>query len=108
MVNIVRNQPRGEVKPELFIEPSETRLYEVYQKVRGNIEKRIEDGTGKSLKDYLEILEEMKTLKEPVDTYFDDVLVMTDENELRINRLSTLWAIRDLFFKVADFSKIST
>jgi glycyl-tRNA synthetase beta chain len=50
----------------------------------------------------------MKTLKEPVDKFFDHVLVMDENAELRQNRLSMLWEIRELFFKIADFSKLST
>jgi glycyl-tRNA synthetase beta chain len=48
----------------------------------------------------------MKSLKEPIDKYFDDVLVMAEDENIRLNRLSMLWEIRDLFFKIADFSKM--
>jgi len=33
---------------------------------------------------------------------------MDKDEEIRRNRISMLWGIRDLFFKLADFSKINT
>jgi glycyl-tRNA synthetase beta chain len=61
-----------------------------------------------SERNYPEALSIMRTLKEPVDKFFEHVLVMDENAELRKNRLSMLWEIRDLFFRIADFSKLST
>jgi glycyl-tRNA synthetase beta chain len=44
----------------------------------------------------------------PVDQFFDGVMVMTEDMELRRNRLALLQAIADLFNHIADFSKIAT
>ena len=43
-----------------------------------------------------------------VDGFFDDVMVMTDDQNLRRNRLALLGKISELFGTIADFSKIST
>ena len=102
VVNIVKGQPRGEVDHELLVEPTEKLLYQAYSEVKQDIEISISE------RDYIKALMHMKSLKEPVDKYFNDVLVMAEDENLRLNRLSTLWEIRGLFFKVADFSKIST
>jgi len=59
-------------------------------------------------KNYRASLLKMKELKTPIDNFFDNVLVMDNNVEIRNNRLSILWNIRNLFFKIADFSKIST
>ena len=48
----------------------------------------------------------MVALRPDVDRFFDDILVMADEPELRAARLGILGAIRDLFGKVADFTRI--
>lgn len=50
----------------------------------------------------------MKNLKEPVDRFFDNVMVMDKNEDLKRNRLSMLGEIRELFFTIADFSKLST
>ncbi len=39
-----------------------------------------------------------------IDRYFDDVLVMTDDEALRLNRVATLAQMRELFLNVADVS----
>jgi glycyl-tRNA synthetase beta chain len=46
------------------------------------------------------------TLRASVDRFFDDVMVMTDDPDLRGNRLALLKAIAALFDRMADFSKI--
>jgi len=43
-------------------------------------------------------------LQPKVDAYFEDVMVMTDNKGVRINRLATLQNLRLLFLEVADFS----
>ncbi len=45
----------------------------------------------------------MRSSKEAVDKYFTDVLVMDKSIDIRLNRLSMLWEVRDLFCKIADF-----
>jgi glycyl-tRNA synthetase beta chain len=61
-----------------------------------------------SERNYIDAILKMRSLKEPIDKYFDEVLVMDKDEEIRRNRISMLWEIRDLFFKLADFSKINT
>jgi len=45
-------------------------------------------------------------MKEPVDQFFDEVMVMTDDAALQKNRLNLLTAISGLFLRVGDFSKM--
>ena len=53
---------------------------------------------------YQEALVELAELREPVDTFFEKVMVMVDDKDLRINRLSMLAKLRELFLQVADIS----
>jgi glycyl-tRNA synthetase beta chain len=46
----------------------------------------------------------LAALKAPVDSFFDQVMVMTDDPELRRNRLSLLTQLEALFLSVADLS----
>ena len=49
-------------------------------------------------------LERLAVLQAPVDRFFDEVLVMADDEALRMNRLALLRDLRKLFLEVADFS----
>lgn len=49
-------------------------------------------------------LKQLASLQAPVDQFFDDVMVMSDDGTVRKNRLVLLQALRALFLKVADFS----
>ncbi|HXH54959.1 MAG TPA: hypothetical protein VNK03_04360, partial [Gammaproteobacteria bacterium] len=53
---------------------------------------------------YTEALKILAILREPVDQFFTDVMVMTDDLTLRNNRLRLLHRLRVLFLEVADIS----
>ena len=55
---------------------------------------------------YALMLTELASLREPVDRFFDDVLVMAEDDAGRGNRLALLSRLRQLFLHTADFSKI--
>lgn len=52
--------------------------------------------------DYAAILQALAGLREPVDTFFDDVMVMVDDRQVRNNRLALLNQLSGLFLQVAD------
>jgi len=51
-------------------------------------------------------LEELAKLREPVDTFFDEVMVMTEDEAVRNNRLALLSQLRQLFLRLADVSRL--
>ena len=53
---------------------------------------------------YQEALSELAALREPVDQFFESVMVNVDDKEVRINRLTLLSELRELFLQVADIS----
>ncbi|QTF06561.1 glycine--tRNA ligase subunit beta [Brenneria izadpanahii] len=53
---------------------------------------------------YQDALVELAALREPVDAFFDQVMVMADDAAVRVNRLTLLNELRNLFLKVADIS----
>ncbi|QHM73288.1 glycine--tRNA ligase subunit beta [Mixta intestinalis] len=53
---------------------------------------------------YQDALIELAQLRETVDNFFDKVMVNADDREVRINRLTLLAKLRDLFLQVADIS----
>ncbi|MEM1175560.1 MAG: glycine--tRNA ligase subunit beta [Pseudomonadota bacterium] len=56
---------------------------------------------------YTESLKSLAALKEPVDRFFDDVMVMADDDGVRANRIALLSELRRLFLGVADLSRLS-
>ncbi|PID48424.1 MAG: glycine--tRNA ligase subunit beta [Proteobacteria bacterium] len=53
---------------------------------------------------YEQALQSLASLREPVDRFFDEVMVMTEDKALKNNRLALLNQLRDLFLRVADLS----
>ena len=53
---------------------------------------------------YERYLESLATLREPVDRFFDEVMVMSEDAGLRTNRLALLAHLHELFGRVADIS----
>ncbi|KAE8176100.1 glycine--tRNA ligase subunit beta [Photobacterium carnosum] len=54
--------------------------------------------------DYQQALTELASLREPVDAFFDNVMVMADDEQLKVNRLTLLNLLRNQFLQVADIS----
>jgi len=67
---------------------------------------RIEEDRKK--KDYVSALHMLATLREPVDAFFDKVMVMVDDEQVRANRLALLQTLLKEFSTIADFSEIVT
>ncbi len=109
VVNILRKSGKperqerlGEVKENLFEHDSESALLNAYQKV----EKRVTDAMNRGL--FEKALLDIATLRGPVDDFFDGVMVLADDKNLRRNRMALLGQIAALFGNFADFSKLPT
>ena len=57
--------------------------------------------------DYMKALSELAELKDPIDAFFDKVMVMVNDKKRRENRLALLTSLRQLFIKIADISLLS-
>ena len=67
---------------------------------------KVEEHRGK--KEYVEALRLLSTAREPVDRFFDKVMVMVEDVRLRANRLALLQTLLREFSTIADFSEIVT
>ncbi len=86
----------------LLVEPSEKRLAEQIIGLTPTIEPLLAEGL------YSEALQKLAALREPVDQFFDNVMVMCDDDSLRQNRLALLSSLSALFLNVADISKLQS
>ncbi len=89
-----------EVRESLLREPAEKDLYEKY---RATVEQLAVDLAENNLES---VLSSLSGLKKEVDFFFDEVLVMAKEEELRSNRLALLAQLQNLYLNLADLSRI--
>jgi len=101
VANLAKSSPGGEVNPSWFEMEAEWNLYRSYLEARERLELEL---PGRRYGACLALLQE---LREPVDCFFDQVLVMTEQQRQRENRLNLLAAVQDLFNRVADFSLLA-
>ncbi len=91
----------AELNAELLGDDAELRLYESLK----NAERQVQPLLDKRA--YTEALTELSSLRQSVDTFFDDVMVMTDDKSVRNNRLALLAELRGLFLNIADVSRLT-
>ena len=96
-INITKAFAGGEVDASLFEEDAERELWASYQNV-------LAESEGQPLAKLFDLIAEK--LREPIDRYFDDVLVMAEDKALRRNRLAMCWQLSQLFRRIADFSLV--
>ena len=99
--NIIKEGTDAPIDPALFEDVAESALYEAFSAVKSSVETRVAAGS------WLDALTEIATLRGTVDTFFDRVMVMAEDQRVRNNRLALLTAIARMFGKIADFSKIA-
>ena len=101
VVNLAGEAPEGvALQEELFLEQEEHDLYETFSRIRDEGEKLLSQG------DFCGFLKVGSTLKPAVDGFFDQVMVMVEDEKIRHNRLILLKQIRDFFLDVVDLGKI--
>ncbi len=104
IANILRKagDPEGlVVSTGLFELDAERALHNALENAREKVSPMLEQ------RRYAEILNKLADLRDPVDRFFDDVMVMADDDAVRKNRLALLGELRALFLDVADISRLS-
>ncbi len=92
----------GTVREDLLQETVEHELQALWrEKAEGISQLKVE-------RRYAEVLTELAALRPAVDSFFDGVMVMVEDEPLRTNRLALLRGVADLFASVADFTRIVT
>ena len=91
----------SDIDENLLEEGAERALYDALVSAEGTVRPLLEE------RDYTRALQALAALREPVDRFFDDVMVMADDTAVRSNRLALLAGLRALFLDVADISRLS-
>jgi len=92
----------GDADVSALKEPAEISLFEALQTASRSAKPLFESG------DFAGYLKAFAALKSPVDSFFDVVMVMTDDKKLRENRLALLTAMRKAMNRFSDISKLAT
>ena len=88
------------VNPDLLTDTAEKILHDQLNEMLHTVQPLLQAG------DYAAVLQALSALKDNVDTFFDDVMVMVEDTELRDNRLALLNQLNRLFLEVADISRL--
>jgi glycyl-tRNA synthetase beta chain len=105
VVNIIKKADEiktNEPDQKLFEHESEAALLAALEQVKSRVEDDLTQGL------YDRALVKIAALRDPVDAFFEGVMVMAEDVNVRDNRLALLNQIAVLFGKFADFSKLST
>lgn len=104
IANILKQagEPGGvTVKDKLLRDPAELALWSALNATRTSVAPMLED------RQYTNALTALAGMREPVDKFFDDVMVMAEDEATKNNRLALLRELRALFLDVADISRLS-
>lgn len=89
------------VREKLLQDDAERALWSALATTRDRVAPMLAD------REYTAALDELATLRGVIDTFFDDVMVMADDDAVRNNRLALLSELRALFLGVADISRLA-
>lgn len=98
VANLAKNALSTAVNKALFEDISEKELFRTMQAVENAL---------KGAANPQERLEKLQLLRQPIDHFFDNVMVMTEDDALKNNRLNLLAALKKTFNQMADFSKLT-
>lgn len=100
--NILNKVNEGDIAQSidnsLLTDDAEKQLSQILQDKQLELEALLSD------RKYEQALASLASLRQPVDAFFDNVMIMADEPALRANRLAILGQLRGLFLQVADIS----
>ncbi|MDG6774806.1 glycine--tRNA ligase subunit beta [Thiomicrorhabdus sp. ZW0627] len=88
------------VNEDLLAEAAEQALWKELEALRELVSDQLAG------RDYAAAIETMSTIRGSVDLFFDEVMVMAEDDSIRLNRLALLNQIYQLFLEVADISRL--
>ena len=101
--NILKKSASKEIvaiDENLLSEEAEKNLFQVLNSLSQTVEPMFDAG------DYELALSQLSSLREPVDEFFDSVMVMADDEAVKNNRIALLNSMNQLFLRAADLSRL--
>lgn len=98
--NIAAKAESDHIDAQLFTEPAEEALYEAYTAAAASVSNLAANN------DYAGVIAALETLAQPIDEFFNAVMVMDKNEQIRANRLGLMKSIQELELTAADFTKL--
>ncbi len=98
----VKGELPAKIDEKLLQETEEKILNNKLQSMAEKIMPLFDDGN------YSDALQQLAALRDPIDAFFDKVMVMADDEALKNNRLAMLNQLHALFMKAADLSRLQS
>ena len=98
----IKDQLPQAIDESLLIETAEKNLNKTLTAIDDKVQSLIDQTK------YQEALTELATLGKDIDQFFDDVMVMADDEKLKNNRIALLNKLHSLFMQIADISKLQS
>jgi glycyl-tRNA synthetase beta chain len=89
------------IDPALFSEDAEIALFTALESAQSDVTRLIENLS------YDQVLASLRVLKTPLNNFFDEVMIMADDELVRSNRVALVSKARQLFLSVADVSVLA-
>lgn len=100
VIRIAKEKPASEVNENLFEKDEEKELYKAVKAIQPVLNKLDSENN------YTEYLEKLSELVKPINTFFDNVMVMVENQEVKANRLSLLYEIKKLSDNIGNMDKV--
>lgn len=100
VVNIAEKAKDSEINPDLFSEEQEKKLYNVYLDAKQKLDTQIQD------RQFADVYTTLANLKVAINNYFDHVMVMVDDIQVKNNRLAQMKELANLISKFAKVNHI--
>ncbi|MDS1029466.1 glycine--tRNA ligase subunit beta [Bacillota bacterium LX-D] len=98
--NLTKGYAKIQVQADDFVDDVEQKLYNSVLAADAKIRKELDQAN------YAQALKIISTLRQPVDDFFSQVMVMVDDEKIKLNRLGLLQMVTDLTYRIADLSKL--
>ncbi|RDH82821.1 MAG: glycine--tRNA ligase subunit beta [endosymbiont of Galathealinum brachiosum] len=90
------------IEQNLLQETAEKNLNDQLQKMSAKVTPKLDSG------DYSDALKQLASMRDPIDAFFDQVMVMADDDALKNNRIALLNQLHSMFIKAADLSRLQS
>ena len=98
--NLASKAKSSEINVELFTEKAELELLKAFDRVNAEYEGHVDN------REYGKALRLLITLKKPIDDFFDNIMVMVEDEDIKNNRLGLLKSIANMMSRIADLGAI--
>lgn len=98
--SLAKHAGTDDVNIKYLAHPAEQELYDVLTKLEQKLQPLVAE------RNYTDALAEVATIQSPLNKFFENVMVMVEDENIKVNRLAMLKKLVELSKSMADFSKI--